>query len=439
MLGWRVGALMVVAAACSRSPLAISCPGETSVEGQCLPDLTVLDLDSDGQHDAAVPDAGPTDLSVPLAGDASAPLSSVTYQIDPAHTGGLPGSSLRPPLRRRWSVTLPSTKLSYPLVVGDFVYLAGCTNLECSLYALSTATGQSQWGPIALGTTNYGPAANPAYDAGRVFTMGTSGYLRSFDAVTGKPGWTRRIGQSDFTCAPVAVAGLVYATADGDAYAVDQNTGDVKWHTQYIGGDHATPAWTPSRLVVEGVVRSVSAVDPADGQARWAYPGGCCDASGDVSVVYMEQVWAGGYTGSNPGDNVILDLMTGQTAGTFTASLPPAFENGLGFFLSGKALEGRGLDGSVKWSFSGDGMLVSTPLAVGGVVYIGSWLGAVYGLDEQSGQQLWTDQLAAPVAPSFGSFGLTPIVGLGASDELLVVPAGSVITAYEHSPTDAGP
>jgi len=108
----------------------------------------------------------------------------------------------------------------------------------------------------------------------------------------------------------------------------------------------------------------------------------------------------------------------------------PAFENGMGFFLNIGTLEGHDLDGVVQWSFTGDGKLASTPLAAGGAVYIGSTSGSLYAVDEKTGKQLWVENLSSPITIANETSGKEPIAGLGASYDLLVVPAGGTLTAY---------
>jgi len=101
----------------------------------------------------------------------------------------------------------------------------------------------------------------------------------------------------------------------------------------------------------------------------------------------------------------------------------------LGFYLYNGTLVAQDLDGLAKWSFTGDGNLVSTPLAAGGVVYIGSSSGNLYAVDEMTGTQVWNDNLGNPVAPANESRGGWPITGLGASYDLLIVPSGLTLTA----------
>jgi len=54
----------------------------------------------------------------------------------------------------------------------------------------------------------------------------------------------------------------------------------------------------------------------------------------------------------------------------------------------------------VKWQFKTGGTIVSSPAVVNGVVYIGSSDGALYAVDQKSGQQKWKTGTRGPVASS---------------------------------------
>src|SRR5262252_7305893 len=54
----------------------------------------------------------------------------------------------------------------------------------------------------------------------------------------------------------------------------------------------------------------------------------------------------------------------------------------------------------VKWQFKTAGAIASSPAVANGVVYIGSADGALYAVDQKSGQQKWKAQTRGPVASS---------------------------------------
>lgn len=54
----------------------------------------------------------------------------------------------------------------------------------------------------------------------------------------------------------------------------------------------------------------------------------------------------------------------------------------------------------VKWQFKTQGAIVGSPAIANGVVYIGSGDGALYAIDQRSGQQKWKAQTRGPIASS---------------------------------------
>jgi outer membrane protein assembly factor BamB len=391
------------------------------------------DAGSSGADAATPTDDGGTvlDLGGPPRRDPP-PGSAVTYQIDRAHSGGQPTSMLRPPLTQRWSVTLSSTYLSYPIIVDGGVYVTGSGTNGEMLYGLSATTGDPLWQPIVLSHKSNPEMVSAAWDDGKLFAINSLGVLQVFDATTAALLWSRALGGNSSVGAPVVADGLVFVEAGYETlFALDEHTGAVKWHGS-PGGSPTSPAWTPDAIVLQYVDGTISAFTPSTGASLWKNNGGYTGGGGAVPVIYQGRAYA--LYGDVLVPNSVYQVSDGQLLGTFSASTAPAFENGLGFFRTNSTLEARDMSGASLWSFTGDGMLDSTPIAAGGVVYVGSASGTLYALDELSGGELWSDTMSAAVAPSNDndttSFMNIPTTGLAASLDLLVVPAGSTLTAY---------
>ena len=238
-----------------------------------------------------------------------------------------------------------------------------------------------------------------------MFTVNGNGLVSAFSAATGAPSWSRSLSSDIEVGPPVAAGGLVYVVVGGTFFALDEGTGAQRW-TAATGGSPTSVSDTASLLVLEYIDGTVSGLDPSSGASLWHTSGCCTGGGGDIPVTYQGQVFAPDFWGKN----VILDSK-GNTLGSFSASAVPAFENGLGFFLSASTLEAHDLNGMVKWSFAGDQLLVSTPLAAGGAVYQGSSSGKLYALDELTGQVTWQEDVGSPLPAANQTDGLAPTTG----------------------------
>ena len=86
-----------------------------------------------------------------------------------------------------------------------------------------------------------------------------------------------------------------------------------------------------------------------------------------------------------------------------------------------------GSNNTVLWNFTGDGLLITSPIVVNQAVIIGSSSGNVYALNAATGQQLWTVNAGGALQPGNSNS------GLAAGDGLLIVPAGNQVVAYTLS------
>ncbi len=77
-----------------------------------------------------------------------------------------------------------------------------------------------------------------------------SGELVALDAATGKPVWTRRLSQPNFSCATVADGVVFTGTFDGRLYAFDTRNGAKLWTGSMRAGLNACPAVAGGTLLV---------------------------------------------------------------------------------------------------------------------------------------------------------------------------------------------
>lgn len=359
----------------------------------------------------------------------SAPsVDAVAYQINPAHTGAVTFATISFPATPEWTVDVGGTP-SYALIAQGMIFITvNLGNGNSQLLALDQATGNTVWGPIALGGS-----ANAAYDSGKVFVLvspfAAAATMEAFDASSGQQLWsTLLVGQYSFTAPLTAADGYVYtggAGSGGTLYAVSEINGSIAWTQSVQNGDNSSPAVTADGVYVTYPCWTYD-FRPATGESIWSVNTGCEGGGGATPVVANQLVYSPNLISNYNG--TIYNAETGAEAGTYSADSPGAFTSTDGYFLQGGTLRGIALaNNTVLWSFAGDGQLTGAPVAVNQYVFIESASGNLYGLDGTSGQQAW--QVALPAAPPAWSSTL-PATGLAAGDGLLVVPAGTKVAAY---------
>jgi outer membrane protein assembly factor BamB len=358
-------------------------------------------------------------------------IDAVAFQINPAHTGAVNFASLSFPASPTWSVDVGGLP-SYALIVDGKVFVtANVGNSSARLLALDQATGATAWGPITIPGL-----ANATYDAGQIFVIsspaGSAATMEAFDAATGAPAWSTVLpGKDLFEAAPTAANGFVYVSglgSNGDLYALDQVTGAIVWTQPVQQGADSDPAVTADGVYVTYPCQTYD-FRPATGDLIWHSDTGCGGGGGATPVVANLVVYSADvgprYNGTT------YNAETGAGTGPFGADAPPAFTKSTGYFQQNGTLSGLDLStNALQWSFTGDGQLAGAPIAVNQYVFIGSSSGTLFAVDGGTGKEAWQVALGAPV--SAGSMGL-PMSGLAAGDGLLVVPAGTKVTAYTLS------
>lgn len=358
-------------------------------------------------------------------------IDAVAFQVNPAHTGAVNFSSVSFPASAKWSVDVGGTPAYAIIVDGKVIVTVKLAGSTSEILALDQTTGTTVWGPIIISGD-----ANATYENGRVFVLGSiignSPTLEAFDVNTGTVDWSTVLsGQYAFSAAPTAADGLVFvggAGSGGTVYAVDESTGAIIWTQAVMNGDNSAPAVTVDGMYVTYPCQTYD-LRPATGEVIWNNSTGCEGGGGNTPVVANQLDYSPNNFPSYSGD--VFNAETGASAGSYVADSPPAFTQTMGYFLQSGTLRGILLsNNTVQWSFSGDGQLLGSPIAVNQYVFIGSQSGNLYAVDSTTGAQVWSVNLGAPIDASAL---MMPFSGLAAGDGLLVVPAGTTVTAYTLS------
>ena len=396
--------------------------------------VTAADIASVGTASVTVANGGTTSSAKTLT--IGLPSTDATaFQINPQHSGAirfntiLAASAL--PLAPSWTAPLDGS-VSYALIAGGRVFVTvERASGGSELVALSAATGAVVWGPIALSGR-----ANATYDNGRVIVLSGltgPGIMTGYDAATGAQLWTTALtSQNSFTAPPTAMNGMVYtggAGVGGTLYALNDATGAVSWTARVENGDASSPTITVDGVYVSYPCQTYD-LNPTTGAYIWNNSNGC-EGGGGATGAYANGVYyspnnSSGYSGMS------FDAETGNFLSSYSASQPPAFGAAIGYFLQSNTLSAIGLSDSViRWTFTGNGTLVTAPIVVNNYVFIGSSFGNLYGLDAATGAQVW--QVSLGGTPNSGQWMQLGQSGLAAGDGLLAVPVGSTLQMFTLS------
>jgi outer membrane protein assembly factor BamB len=376
---------------------------------------------------------------IAAAAPASAGAQAVTYQAGPTHDGHAKQAGLRLPLARAWSARVAGVP-SYPVVAEGKVFVTVAMRdfsvpPRTILLALSARDGRRLW-QVELGRAW---AASPAYDAGRVFVSvadtADGGGLSAYSAATGQRLWRTEAGTSAGD-PPVADGGVVYALVGSTWIAAHrQSDGAELWRHAPGNGTNGSVAVTGDAVYAALPCEDTRKLRRSDGAVLWQTPHECHGGGGSTAVVAGDRLFT--READPPGE--VYDTSTGTRLGRWRSDYPPAFAGGLGLFSDarrrnelgrfGHRLTARSArSGDVRWRFAGDGYLDTAPVISGGVAYVGSGSGRVFGVSLRRGRAVWRASLGVPVHGSAELSGT--LGGLAAGGGLLVVPAYGRVAAF---------
>lgn len=174
------------------------------------------------------------------------------------------------PPRELWRKRVGAGWSSY-IAVGDYAFTQEQREGQELVTCSRADTGAEVW--VNRVSAHYendmgnGPRATPAFEAGRLYTLGATGTLQCLDASTGKAVWNRDIKTDaetgvptwGFASSPLVVGGkLIVFTHGGDGKGLigyDRMSGEPVWRAGRGGGGYSSPqlsvlAGTPQVLMM---------------------------------------------------------------------------------------------------------------------------------------------------------------------------------------------
>jgi len=238
-----------------------------------------------------------------------------------------------------------------------------------------------------------------------VYAGSSDGYLYALDAVTGKLVWQYHAGGQ--ISSPVCGNGLVYASNGKSLFALDQNTGAIKWSNNGYDGIFSTVT------VVDGTLyagyRKVSpiiysAFDALTGILKWefkinsAYGAWFSTPTVVNNVMYFKDI-SNGVTA--------VDATTGLQKWNHRGDLSiakPCVQNDIVYFSYGASLVAAldAANGNLLWEIKDGGNVKSNALVANNIIYIGGSFNsgrATVAIDANTQKQIWnfTIDINSPV------------------------------------------
>lgn len=206
-----------------------------------------------------------------------------------------------------------------------------------------------------------------------VFVIGNGdGYIYALDVESGALKWVLKTGHRVWAT-PLIVSDTVYiGSMDRHLYALDLSTGEERWSFHAEGAFAGTPALWNDTLFIGAFDDRFYAIDAHTGTERWRFAGE--NWFWGSPVIYDDTI----YAADVDGNVYAIDAETGEQVWhkALEADVragPALAEDGSQLFISGQengtlyALDTA--DGFVIWSQASEGQALSTPAVSGEMVY----------------------------------------------------------------------
>ena len=344
------------------------------------------------------------------------------FRGDASHTGVYTEPAPREFHRIKWKFPTGDRIVSSPVIQDKTLYFGGD---DGNVYAVDAETGRQIWKRATGGPVS----STPAVANGIVYVGSYDGKFYALDAHTGALKWKfatdgeRRFEAKGlhgmqpknqtiadafdiFLSSPVIAQNTVYfGSGDGNLYALDAATGDLRW--KFKTGDvvHASPAFANGVVFFGSWDSYFYAVDAKTGKEKWRFHGGEDPLVHNQVGFQSSPAVVDGviYTGCRDAQLYALDAATGKEKWRFDNALSwvitsPAVVNGKVFFATSDSALYHVVDAATGKSVlkkEGKAYMFSSPAVVNDVVFIGVLNGTLEARDVNTGEVLWEFQTDA--------------------------------------------
>jgi len=286
-----------------------------------------------------------------------------------------------------------------PVIVDSVVFVA---NLRGELHAFNAGTGKTV-GWISLGDAIQGA---PVIDGSVAFVAlsDSKETVAAFDLFEGKPRWKKNYG--DCEVSPLLYdQKLYFGTVAGAFFCIQRATGDQKWRFDLpsnakLKGIRSSAAAESSMIVFGAEDGVVYALNAESGAVRWKLE------TGDPVTASPLIAGSAVIVGNRGGVVTAIDRASGKRLWRTNAGAP-VFGHAVqadGMIvvgtIAGKAVGLRPLDGMRMWMTDLNGPVSAGGAVAGNVVYLGTLKKQLFAIRPSDGSVLWKTEVGGRIRTS---------------------------------------
>jgi eukaryotic-like serine/threonine-protein kinase len=302
-----------------------------------------------------------------------------------------------------WVFKTDKPIFSSPIIENNTVYFGG---RDQYVYALDLGTGTVRW----KFKTNGEIRSTVVISKNKLFVVSGDGFVYVLDKSTGKNLWKFKtegertyelFSYADYyQSTPVLDDGSIYfGSGDGQVYALDVKTGNLKWKYKTGSVVHASPAIQDGQLFIGSFDGFFYALNKTDGKLLWKFKsvGQSYFPKGEMQgnpVVFDNRV----FVGSRDYNFYSTDIKQGfcywnKQFPKGWAMGTPAIRDSVLYVGTSDDMVLLALDpftGATKWKADVKFNVFGGPAFTESMVYAGSLMGKLFGIDLKTGAIKWT-------------------------------------------------
>jgi len=349
--------------------------------------------------------------------------TSATFRGNLQHTGVYDSAPIPSFTRIKWQFQTHGPVISSPVVADGMVFFGSADH---NLYAVDRETGAQKW-KFSSGSRI---ASSPAVANQMVYFLSYDSNFYAVDETTGQLKWKFKTGGErrfaarhihgaepaaetmpdpfDFFLSSAAVwnGSIYFGSSDGNIYALDAATGNLKW--KFKTGDvvHASPAIAGGTVFVGSWDSYFYAIDAATGKEKWRFKTGeDHDTYNQVGIQSSAAIGDGMvYFGCRDSNFYALEQQTGAEKWKFNNKgswviASPAVREGKVYFAtsdSGKFYAADAKTGAILFTLDMHHWpAFSSPAIAGRMLYMGTHEGKLESIDTDAQKVAWAFQTEA--------------------------------------------